>query len=148
VLCVQLVDVFVCVRNLVGNVCIIMAIVVVSCHSLFLPGISTFVPKVIPTSLSSSLELQYFPFYVRYSKYSCCFLFLFEIVVLAGCHLSCYFLCVFLSTGTLYMIKSALFVCWFVPIVRPFFLLLLSRSRKYVVMLFSLSISYFIFMCT
>ena len=59
-LCVQLADVFVCFRNIVGNVFIIIAfvVVVISSHSLFLPGISTFVPKVIPTSLSSSLELQ------------------------------------------------------------------------------------------
>ena len=59
-LCVQLADVFVCVRNVGEKVIIIIVIVVVivvvvvSSHSLSLPGISTFVPKVIPTALSSS----------------------------------------------------------------------------------------------
>ena len=54
-LCVQLADVFVCVRNVGEKVFIIIVIVVVvSSHSLSLPGISTFVPKVIPTALSSS----------------------------------------------------------------------------------------------
>jgi hypothetical protein len=63
-LCVQLADVFVFVRNIVGIVCIIIVIVVVvvvvvvvSCHSLFLPGFSNFVPNLIPTSLSSSFRL-------------------------------------------------------------------------------------------
>jgi hypothetical protein len=70
------------------KVCIIIAVVVVvivPSHGLFLPGISTFVPKVIPTALSSSFRLQYVPFDVQYSKYSCRFLFLSEILVLVGC---------------------------------------------------------------
>ena len=65
-LCVQLADVFMCVRNLVEDVCIIViviiaivvifisiVVVIVSSHSVFLPGIFTFVLKVIPTALSS-----------------------------------------------------------------------------------------------
>ena len=56
-LCVQLADVFICVQNLVEDVCIIVivivVVVIVSSHSDFLPGISTFVIKVIPTTLSS-----------------------------------------------------------------------------------------------
>ena len=40
----------------------------VSCHRSFLPGTSL-EPAVIPTA--SSFTLQYFPYYVRYSKYSC-----------------------------------------------------------------------------
>jgi hypothetical protein len=95
-LCVQLADVFGCVRNLVEKVFIIIIIIVaifvviiVPSHSRFLPSISTFVPKVIPTSLVSSYRLQYFSFYLRYSKYSCRFLFLSEILVLAGCGFSC-----------------------------------------------------------
>jgi len=57
VLCVQLADVFVCVRNVgekVSIIIVIVVVVVVSSHSLSIPGISTFVPKVIPTALSSS----------------------------------------------------------------------------------------------
>ena len=62
-LCVQFADVFICVRNLVEDICIIVIIIVVifivvvvvivSSHNVFLPGISTFVLKVIPTTLSS-----------------------------------------------------------------------------------------------
>ena len=91
-LCIQLADVFLCVRNLVEKGFIITAIIVVvivSSHSLFLPGISTFVPKVIPTAVVSSCGLEYFPFYVPYSKYSCRFLLLSEILLLAGRGLSC-----------------------------------------------------------
>jgi hypothetical protein len=49
----------------VGNVCIIIVIVVVVVvvfsHGVFLLGISASVPTVIPTALSSSFRLQYFP---------------------------------------------------------------------------------------
>ena len=67
-LCVQLADVFVCVRNLVGKVLlllffivVVVVVVIVSSHSVFIPGTSTSVPTVIPTALSSSFRLQYFP---------------------------------------------------------------------------------------
>ena len=40
----------------------------VSCHRPFLPGTSL-EPAVIPTAQASSFTLQYFPYYVRYSKY-------------------------------------------------------------------------------
>jgi len=64
VLCVLLAEVFICVRNLVEDICIIVivivvifivvvVVVIVSSHNVFLPGISTFVLKVIPTTLSS-----------------------------------------------------------------------------------------------
>jgi hypothetical protein len=141
-LCVRLADVFVCVRNIVGKVCIIIVIVVVTLlfSQFLISGTFTFVPKVILTALSSNLWLQYFLIYLRYSKYSCGFLFLFEILVRAVCRLSCRLLCVFRSMfGVLWMCMSASFGCWYMPIVRPSFPLLLSRSGRYVVMLFSTS---------
>ena len=102
-LCIQLADVFLCVRDLVEKgfiitaiivvvifvVIVVVTVVIVSSHSLFLPGISTFVPKVIPTAVVSSCGLEYFPFYLPYSKYSCRFLLLSEILLLAGRGLSC-----------------------------------------------------------
>ena len=42
----------------------------VSCHRPFLPGTSL-EPAVIPTAHASSFTLQYFPYYVCCSKYSC-----------------------------------------------------------------------------
>ena len=72
-------------------VVVVFVFVVVSSHSLFLPGISTFVPKLIPTALSSSFRLKYFPFYVRYSKHSYGFFFISEIWVIVGCGGSCCF---------------------------------------------------------
>ena len=42
----------------------------VCCHRPFLPGTSL-EPTVIPTAQASSFTLQYFPYYVRCSKYSC-----------------------------------------------------------------------------
>ena len=42
----------------------------VSCHRHFLPGTSL-EPAVIPTAHASSFTLQYFPYYVWCSKYSC-----------------------------------------------------------------------------
>ena len=42
----------------------------VSCHRPFLPGTSL-EPAVIPTAQASSFTLQYFPYYVWCSKYSC-----------------------------------------------------------------------------
>jgi len=42
---------------------IIAAVVVVSCHSPFLPGTSS-EPAVIPTAQASSFTLLYFPYYV------------------------------------------------------------------------------------
>jgi hypothetical protein len=45
-------------------------IIVVSCHRPFLPGTSL-EPAVIPTAQASSFTLQYFPYYVWCSKYSC-----------------------------------------------------------------------------
>ena len=42
----------------------------VSCHRPFLPGTSL-EPAVIPTTQASSFTLQYFPYYVWCSKYSC-----------------------------------------------------------------------------
>jgi hypothetical protein len=42
----------------------------VSCHRPFLPGTSL-EPAVIPTAQVSSFTLQYFPYYVWCSKYSC-----------------------------------------------------------------------------
>ena len=41
-----------------------------SCHRPFLPGTSL-EPAVIPTAQASSFTLQYFPYYVWCSKYSC-----------------------------------------------------------------------------
>ena len=49
---------------------IIIIIVVVSCHRPFLPGTSL-EPAVIPTAQASSFTLQYSPYYVWCSKYSC-----------------------------------------------------------------------------
>ena len=49
---------------------IIIIINVVSCHRPFLPGTSL-EPAVIPTAQASSFTLQYFPYYVWCSKYSC-----------------------------------------------------------------------------
>jgi hypothetical protein len=48
---------------------IIIIIIDVSYHRPFLPGTSL-EPAVIPTAQSSSFTLQYFPYYVRCSKYS------------------------------------------------------------------------------
>jgi len=42
----------------------------VSCHRPFLPG-TPLEPAVIPTAHASSFTLQYFPYYVWCSKYSC-----------------------------------------------------------------------------
>jgi hypothetical protein len=42
----------------------------VSCHRLILPG-NSLEPTVIPTAQASSFTLQYFPYYVWCSKYSC-----------------------------------------------------------------------------
>ena len=42
----------------------------VSCHRPFLPGTSL-EPAVIPTAQALSFTLQYFPYYVWFSKYSC-----------------------------------------------------------------------------
>ena len=53
---------------------IIIIIIVISCHRPFLPGTSL-EPAVIPTAQASSFTLQYFPYYVWYSKYSCLLLF-------------------------------------------------------------------------
>jgi hypothetical protein len=89
-----------CVRNFLEIVCIIIVIViavvvvvvvvvvVICSHNLFLLGISTFVPKVIPTALSSSFRLHYVPFDVRYSKYSCrfCFFLRYWYLLNAVCH--------------------------------------------------------------
>ena len=49
---------------------VFIIVVVVSCHSPFLPGTSL-EPAVIPTAHASSFTLQYFPYYVWCSKYSC-----------------------------------------------------------------------------
>jgi hypothetical protein len=49
---------------------IIIIFNVVSCHRPFLPGTSL-EPAVIPTAQASSFTLQYFPYYVLCSKYSC-----------------------------------------------------------------------------
>jgi hypothetical protein len=68
---------------------------------------------VISTALASSFRLQYFTFYVRYSKDSCLFLFLSEILVLVCCGFQAAFLCMILSKiGVLCMIMSGLFGCW------------------------------------
>ena len=48
----------------------IIIIIVISCHRPFLPGTSL-EPAVIPTAQASSFTLQYFPYYVWCSKYSC-----------------------------------------------------------------------------
>jgi hypothetical protein len=45
-------------------------VVVVFCHRLFLPGTSL-EPAVPPTAQASSVTLQYSPYYVLCSKYSC-----------------------------------------------------------------------------
>jgi hypothetical protein len=49
---------------------IIIIVVIVSCHRPFLPGTSL-EPAVTPTAQASSFTLQYFPYYVWCSKYSC-----------------------------------------------------------------------------
>jgi hypothetical protein len=49
---------------------IIIIIIVVSCHRPFLPGTSL-EPAVIPNAQASRVTLQYFPYYVWCSKYSC-----------------------------------------------------------------------------
>ena len=49
---------------------IIIICIIVSCHRTFLPGTSR-EPAVIPTAQASSFTLQYFPYYVWCSKYSC-----------------------------------------------------------------------------
>jgi len=92
-----------------------------------LSGISTFVLNVTPMSLASSFRLQYFPFYVRYSKYSCRVLFLSEIFVLVGCGLSCWYFCVCadrwlgrcvllcrprLAVGIWHLLGSLYLSCW------------------------------------
>jgi hypothetical protein len=56
--------------NIPKNAHIIIIIIVVSCHRPFLPGTSL-EPAVIPTAHASSFTLQYFPYYVLCSKYSC-----------------------------------------------------------------------------
>ena len=48
----------------------IIIIIILSCHWPFLPGTSL-EPAVIPTAHASSFTLQYFPYYVWCSKYSC-----------------------------------------------------------------------------
>ena len=48
----------------------IIIIMDVSCHRPFLPG-NSLEPRVIPTTQASSFTLQYFPYYVWCSKYSC-----------------------------------------------------------------------------
>jgi hypothetical protein len=52
---------------------IIVVVVVVSCHRPFLPG-NSLQPTVIPSTQNSSFRLQYLPYYVWCSKYSCLFL--------------------------------------------------------------------------
>jgi hypothetical protein len=49
---------------------IIVVVVFVSCHTPFRPGTSL-EPAMILTSHPSSFTLQYFPYYVCCSKYSC-----------------------------------------------------------------------------
>ena len=46
-----------------------IVVVVASCHRPFLPG--TFDTPLIPTAQASSFTLQYFPYYVWCSKYTC-----------------------------------------------------------------------------
>jgi len=55
-----------------NNIIIIIIIIDmnVSCHKFFFPGTSL-EPAVIPTAQASSFTLQYFPYYVWCSKYSC-----------------------------------------------------------------------------
>jgi len=59
----------------IPNFTIIIIIIIiinddVSCHRPFLPG-TALEPAVIPTAQASSFILQYFPYYVWCSKYSC-----------------------------------------------------------------------------
>jgi len=58
--------------NVYSHTCIIIivVVVVVSCHKHFLPGTSL-EPMVIPIAQASSFRLQYFPYYVWCSQYSC-----------------------------------------------------------------------------
>ena len=62
--------------RLIGNCIIIIIIIIIititilSCHRPFLPG-NSLEPTVIPTAQASSFTLQYFPYYVWCSKYSC-----------------------------------------------------------------------------
>jgi hypothetical protein len=50
---------------------IFFAVVIVSIHRPFLLGTSLLAITVIPTTLPSSFRLQYLPYYVWSSKYSC-----------------------------------------------------------------------------
>ena len=52
------------------NILLLLYNMDVSCHRPFLPSTSL-EPAVIPTAHASSFTLQYFPYYVRCSKYSC-----------------------------------------------------------------------------
>ena len=54
----------------VVSIIIIIIIIDIPCPRLFLPGTSL-EPAVIPTAQASSFTLQYFPYYVCCSKYSC-----------------------------------------------------------------------------
>ena len=56
--------------GLINLIIIIIIINVVSCHRPFLPGTSL-EPVVILTAQASIFTLQYFPYYVWCSKYSC-----------------------------------------------------------------------------
>ena len=51
-------------------VCLFVVVVVISCHTPSLHAISPLEPAVIPTAQASSFTLQYFPYYVRCSKYT------------------------------------------------------------------------------
>jgi hypothetical protein len=59
-------------QNFWNDLRIIVIIIIkdVSCHRLFLPGTSL-EPEAIPTAQASSFTLQYFPYYVWCSRYSC-----------------------------------------------------------------------------
>jgi hypothetical protein len=51
--------------------CCYSVLVIISCHSPFLPGASRLEQVLIPSTQASSFRLQYFLYHVRCSKHSC-----------------------------------------------------------------------------
>ena len=61
-----------CLRKACFYVIIIIIIcIIISCHRPFLLPVTSLEPAVIPTAQATSFTLQYFPYYVWCSKYSC-----------------------------------------------------------------------------
>ena len=142
-LCVHLADVFVCVRNLVEKgmyyYCYCYCCCFCFCYCLFSEHFSFWYfyvcTKGDPHRSGFKFQTAVLPFYLRCSKCSCLFCsFLRYLYLLDAVYHADFFLCMFRSmTGVLCMIMSASFGFWHVPIIRSSFLLLLSRSGKYVV---------------